>query len=95
MLRFAGQRNSGMLPTLEAFSEFRLTVSAYNSRGAGPESEPHAFRTPEGGGRGAGGGSAGPTRASPPGGVSADFPGWPLAARDKATPRGLLNPADS
>lgn len=55
MLRFAGQRNSGMLPTLEAFSEFRLTVSAYNSRGAGPESEPHAFRTPEGGGRGAGG----------------------------------------
>ncbi|XP_039692758.1 neural cell adhesion molecule L1-like protein [Pteropus medius] len=48
VLRFSGPRNSGMLPSLEAFSEFHVTVSAYNSRGAGPESEPHAFRTPEG-----------------------------------------------
>lgn len=52
VLRFSGQRNFGMVPSLDAFSEFRLTVSAYNSRGAGPESEPHAFRTPEGGGCG-------------------------------------------
>ncbi|XP_053785859.1 neural cell adhesion molecule L1-like protein isoform X1 [Desmodus rotundus] len=48
VLRFAGQRGSGMLPSLEAFSEFRLTVLAYNSKGAGPESEPYTFQTPEG-----------------------------------------------
>ena len=52
VLRFAGQRGSGMLPSLEAFSEFRLTVLAYNSKGAGPESEPYTFQTPEGGERG-------------------------------------------
>lgn len=38
-----------MLPALEAFSEFRLTVLAYNSKGAGPESRPYTFQTPEGG----------------------------------------------
>ncbi|XP_036905424.1 neural cell adhesion molecule L1-like protein isoform X1 [Sturnira hondurensis] len=47
-LRFPGPRGSGMLPALEAFSEFRLTVLAYNSKGAGPESEPYTFQTPEG-----------------------------------------------
>lgn len=49
MLRFSGQRNHGMLPSLDAFSEFHLTVLAYNSKGAGPESEPYIFQTPEGG----------------------------------------------
>ncbi|XP_058534942.1 neural cell adhesion molecule L1-like protein isoform X1 [Ochotona princeps] len=48
MLRFSGQRNHGMLPSLDAFSEFHLTVLAYNSKGAGPESEPYIFQTPEG-----------------------------------------------
>lgn len=38
-----------MLPSLDAFSEFHLTVLAYNSKGAGPESEPYIFQTPEGG----------------------------------------------
>ncbi|XP_021495047.1 neural cell adhesion molecule L1-like protein isoform X3 [Meriones unguiculatus] len=48
ILRFSGQRNSGMVPSLDAFSEFHLTVLAYNSKGAGPESEPYIFQTPEG-----------------------------------------------
>lgn len=48
-LRFPGQRNSGLLPSLEAFSQFRLTVLAFNAKGAGPESEPYTFQTPEGG----------------------------------------------
>ncbi|XP_032988023.1 neural cell adhesion molecule L1-like protein isoform X5 [Rhinolophus ferrumequinum] len=48
ILRFSGQRNYGMVPSLDAFSEFRLTILAYNSKGAGPESEPYTFQTPEG-----------------------------------------------
>lgn len=48
ILRFSGQRNSGMVPSLDAFSEYHLTVLAYNSKGAGPESEPYKFQTPEG-----------------------------------------------
>ncbi|XP_037377827.1 neural cell adhesion molecule L1-like protein [Talpa occidentalis] len=48
ILRFPGQRTSGIVPSLEAFSEFHLTVLAFNSRGAGPESEPFVFQTPEG-----------------------------------------------
>ncbi|KAM6177271.1 neural cell adhesion molecule L1-like protein [Erethizon dorsatum] len=48
ILRFSGQRNYGMVPSLDAFSEFHLTVLAYNSKGAGPESEPYIFQTPEG-----------------------------------------------
>lgn len=51
ILRFSGQRNSGMVPSLDPFSEFHLTVLAYNSKGAGPESEPYIFQTPEGGER--------------------------------------------
>lgn len=48
-LTFVGDRNSGMIPGLEPFSEFHLTVLAFNSRGDGPESSPVAFETPEGG----------------------------------------------
>ncbi|XP_036288002.1 neural cell adhesion molecule L1-like protein isoform X7 [Pipistrellus kuhlii] len=48
VLRFPGQRSSGMLPALDAFSEFHLTVLAFNAKGAGPESEPYVFQTPEG-----------------------------------------------
>ncbi|XP_006890730.1 PREDICTED: neural cell adhesion molecule L1-like protein-like [Elephantulus edwardii] len=47
-LKFLGPRNSGMVPSLDAFSEFHLTVLAYNSKGEGPESEPYVFQTPEG-----------------------------------------------
>lgn len=45
---FRTKRNYGMVPSLDAFSEFHLTVLAYNSKGAGPESEPFIFQTPEG-----------------------------------------------
>ncbi|XP_050835097.1 neural cell adhesion molecule L1-like protein isoform X2 [Serinus canaria] len=47
-LTFVGDRNYGMVPGLEPFSEFRLTVSAFTSRGDGPESSPVVFETPEG-----------------------------------------------
>ncbi|NXR33931.1 NCHL1 protein, partial [Zosterops hypoxanthus] len=47
-LTFVGDRNYGMIPGLEPFSEFRLTVLAFNSRGHGPESSPVVFETPEG-----------------------------------------------
>lgn len=38
-----------MIPGLEPFSEYRLTVLAFNSKGAGPESLAYDFQTPEGG----------------------------------------------
>ncbi|NXI92481.1 NCHL1 protein, partial [Psophia crepitans] len=47
-LTFVGDRNYGMIPGLEPFSEFRLTVLAYNAKGDGPESSPIVFETPEG-----------------------------------------------
>ncbi|XP_066183261.1 neural cell adhesion molecule L1-like protein isoform X1 [Sylvia atricapilla] len=47
-LTFVGDRNYGMIPGLEPFSEFRLTVLAFTSRGDGPESSPVVFETPEG-----------------------------------------------
>ncbi|KAM9132948.1 neural cell adhesion molecule L1-like protein isoform 3-T3 [Pangshura tecta] len=47
-LTFTGDRNYGMIPGLEPFSEFHLTVLAFNAKGAGPESSPTIFQTPEG-----------------------------------------------
>ncbi|XP_072454750.1 neural cell adhesion molecule L1-like protein isoform X4 [Notamacropus eugenii] len=47
-LRLPGDRSYGMVPSLDPFSEFKLTVLAYNSKGAGPESTPISFQTPEG-----------------------------------------------
>ncbi|NXD96012.1 NCHL1 protein, partial [Chaetorhynchus papuensis] len=47
-LTFVGDRKYGMIPGLEPFSEFHLTVLAFNSRGDGPESSPVVFETPEG-----------------------------------------------
>ncbi|NXK45163.1 NCHL1 protein, partial [Chauna torquata] len=47
-LTFLGDRNYGMIPGLEPFSEFHLTVLAYNAKGDGPESSPVVFETPEG-----------------------------------------------
>ncbi|XP_071612445.1 neural cell adhesion molecule L1-like protein isoform X3 [Heliangelus exortis] len=47
-LTFVGDRNYGMIPGLEPFSEFSLTVLAYNGKGDGPESSPVVFETPEG-----------------------------------------------
>uniref|UniRef100_A0A8D0HGG8 Neural cell adhesion molecule L1-like protein n=1 Tax=Sphenodon punctatus TaxID=8508 RepID=A0A8D0HGG8_SPHPU len=48
-LTFMGDRNYGMIPGLEPFSEYHLTVLAFNSKGPGPESLPAVFQTPEGG----------------------------------------------
>ncbi|XP_060095547.1 neural cell adhesion molecule L1-like protein isoform X1 [Heteronotia binoei] len=47
-LTFNADRNDGMIPGLEPFSEYRLTVLAFNSKGAGPESLAYDFQTPEG-----------------------------------------------
>ncbi|NWQ95239.1 NCHL1 protein, partial [Burhinus bistriatus] len=47
-LTFVGDRNYGMIPGLEPFSEFHLSVLAYNAKGDGPESSPVVFETPEG-----------------------------------------------
>ncbi|KAM7170269.1 neural cell adhesion molecule L1-like protein isoform 1-T2 [Macrochelys suwanniensis] len=47
-LTFTGNRNYGMIPGLEPFSEFHLTVLAFNAKGAGPESSPTIFQTQEG-----------------------------------------------
>lgn len=38
-----------MIPGLEPFSIYHLTVLAFNSKGNGPESIAYEFQTPEGG----------------------------------------------
>lgn len=48
-LTFNADRNDGMIPGLEPFSEYLLTVLAFNSKGPGPESNTYKFQTPEGG----------------------------------------------
>uniref|UniRef100_A0A674MIY2 Neural cell adhesion molecule L1-like protein n=1 Tax=Takifugu rubripes TaxID=31033 RepID=A0A674MIY2_TAKRU len=47
-LLFPGRRTQAIVPGLEPFSEYRLTVSVYNKKGNGPNSDPVIFRTPEG-----------------------------------------------
>ncbi|XP_038627571.1 neural cell adhesion molecule L1-like protein isoform X1 [Tachyglossus aculeatus] len=47
-LVFLGDRDHGMVPGLEPYSEFHLSVLAFNSKGSGPESSPIIFQTPEG-----------------------------------------------
>lgn len=48
-LSFPGRRTQAIVPGLEPFSEYRLTVSVYNKKGNGPNSDPVTFNTPEGG----------------------------------------------
>lgn len=48
-LLFPGRRTQAIVPGLEPFSEYRLTVSVYNKKGNGPNSDPVIFRTLEGG----------------------------------------------
>lgn len=38
-----------MVPGLEPFSEYKLTVNVFNKKGKGPKSDPVTFDTPEGG----------------------------------------------
>ncbi|XP_078517779.1 neural cell adhesion molecule L1-like protein isoform X3 [Lissotriton helveticus] len=47
-LTFAGERDSGMVPGLEPFSDYQLCVTAFNTRGEGPASPVLTFQTPEG-----------------------------------------------
>ncbi|XP_069499630.1 neural cell adhesion molecule L1-like protein isoform X2 [Ambystoma mexicanum] len=47
-LTFAGERDWGMVPALEPFSDYQLSVTAFNTRGEGPASPVLAFQTPEG-----------------------------------------------
>ena len=48
-LPFPGKRRHAIVPGLEPFSEYRLTVSVFNKKGNGPNSDPVTFNTPEGG----------------------------------------------
>ncbi|CAL1605960.1 unnamed protein product [Knipowitschia caucasica] len=47
-LSFHGKRNHCIVPSLEPFSEYSLTVNVFNKKGNGPKSDPVNFSTPEG-----------------------------------------------
>ncbi|XP_059189715.1 neural cell adhesion molecule L1-like protein [Centropristis striata] len=47
-MTFPGKRSHVIVPGLEPFSEYRLTVNVYNKKGNGPHSDPVTFSTPEG-----------------------------------------------
>ncbi|XP_029103669.1 neural cell adhesion molecule L1-like protein isoform X2 [Scleropages formosus] len=47
-LTFSGDRTHVLVPGLRPFSEYSLTVMAFNGRGNGPGSHPVTFKTPEG-----------------------------------------------
>ncbi|XP_008289194.1 neural cell adhesion molecule L1-like protein isoform X1 [Stegastes partitus] len=47
-LSFTGKRSHAIVPQLEPFSEYKLTVNVFNKKGNGPRSEPVTFSTPEG-----------------------------------------------
>lgn len=44
-----GTKTSGEVTGLRLFSRYELSITAFNSKGEGPHSTPHHFRTPEGG----------------------------------------------
>ncbi|XP_057675936.1 neural cell adhesion molecule L1-like protein isoform X12 [Corythoichthys intestinalis] len=48
MLSFPGKRTHAIVPRLDAFSEYTLTVNVFNKKGNGPSSDPVSFTTPEG-----------------------------------------------
>ncbi|XP_076597841.1 cell adhesion molecule L1-like a isoform X2 [Chaetodon auriga] len=47
-MSFPGKRTHAIVPGLEPFSEYRLTVNVFNKKGNGPSSDPVSFSTPEG-----------------------------------------------
>ncbi|XP_061759851.1 neural cell adhesion molecule L1-like protein isoform X7 [Nerophis ophidion] len=47
-LSFPGKRTHAIVPGLEPFSEYTLTVNVFNKKGNGPSSDPVTFNTPEG-----------------------------------------------
>lgn len=47
-LPFHGKRTHAIVPGLQPFSEYRLTVNVFNKKGNGPNSDPVTFNTTEG-----------------------------------------------
>ncbi|XP_028307899.1 neural cell adhesion molecule L1-like protein isoform X2 [Gouania willdenowi] len=47
-LTFPGKKSHVIVPGLEPFSEYKLTVNVFNKKGNGPKSDPVIFNTPEG-----------------------------------------------
>ncbi|XP_072223606.1 cell adhesion molecule L1-like a isoform X3 [Leuresthes tenuis] len=47
-MSFSGKRSHAIVPGLEPFSEYKLTVNVFNKKGNGPRSDPVTFSTPEG-----------------------------------------------
>ncbi|XP_061690244.1 neural cell adhesion molecule L1-like protein isoform X2 [Syngnathoides biaculeatus] len=47
-LSFPGKRTHAIVPSLQAFSEYSLTVNVFNKKGNGPSSDPVTFNSPEG-----------------------------------------------
>ncbi|XP_041801403.1 neural cell adhesion molecule L1-like protein isoform X2 [Chelmon rostratus] len=47
-MSFPGKRTHAIVPSLQPFSEYRLTVNVFNKKGNGPNSDPVTFSTPEG-----------------------------------------------
>ncbi|XP_028848944.1 cell adhesion molecule L1-like a isoform X2 [Denticeps clupeoides] len=47
-VRVPGNHSRTMIPGLKPFSEYRLSVSVFNTRGSGPNSPQVTFRTPQG-----------------------------------------------
>lgn len=44
-----GMKTSEEVTGLRLYSQYELSITAFNSKGEGPHSEPHHFSTPEGG----------------------------------------------
>ncbi|XP_030589859.1 cell adhesion molecule L1-like a isoform X2 [Archocentrus centrarchus] len=47
-MSFSGNRSHAIVPGLDPFSEYKLTVHVFNKKGNGPKSDPVTFNTPEG-----------------------------------------------
>ncbi|KAM9750835.1 cell adhesion molecule L1-like a isoform 3-T5 [Menidia menidia] len=47
-MSFSGKRSHAIVPGLEPFSEYKLTVNVFNKKGNGPKSDSVTFNTPEG-----------------------------------------------
>lgn len=49
VVKVYGNKEEEVVSGLHFYTDYILTVAAFNSKGEGPHSEPHHFRTPEGG----------------------------------------------
>lgn len=49
MVEVDGAKTSAEVTGLRLYSRYELSVTAFNSKGEGPHSQPHHFSTPEGG----------------------------------------------